>query len=43
MLLERGEWSRLALYVGLSLLLTIAGVVAGGALAGQTLTLRRSL
>ena len=43
MLLERGEWSRLALYVGLSLLLTIAGVVAGGALAGQALTLRRSL
>ena len=43
MLLERGEWSRLALYVGLSLLLTIAGVVAGGALAGQALTLRRSI
>ena len=42
-LLERGEWSRLALYVGLSLLLTIAGVVAGGALAGQALTLRRSI
>jgi fluoride exporter len=43
MLMERGEWSRLALYVGLSLLLTLAGVVAGGALAGQALTLRRSI
>jgi CrcB protein len=43
LLLERGEWSRLALYVGLSLLLTTAGVVAGGGLAGQALTLRRSV
>ena len=43
MLLERGEWPRLAMYVGLSLLLTIAGVVVGGALAGQALTLRRSI
>jgi CrcB protein len=43
MLLERGEWSRLALYAGLSLLLTIGGVLVGGALAGQVLTLRRSL
>lgn len=43
MLLERGEWSRLALYAGLSLLLTIGGVLVGGALAGQVLTFRRSL
>lgn len=42
-LLERGEWSRLALYVGLSLVLTIAGVLIGAALAGQTLALRRTL
>lgn len=42
-LLERGEWSRLALYVGLSLILTLAGVLAGAALAGQALTLRRSI
>lgn len=42
-LLERGEWSRLALYAGLSLVLTVAGALAGAALAGQTLTLRRSL
>ncbi len=42
-MLERGEWSRLALYVGLSLLLTVAGAVLGAVLAGQTLTLRRSL
>jgi len=42
-LLERGDWSRLALYVGLSLLLTVAGAVLGAALAGQTLTLRRSI
>jgi CrcB protein len=42
-LLERGEWSRLAVYIGLSLLLTVAGVVAGGGLAGQALSLRRSV
>jgi len=42
-MLERGEWSRLALYAGLSLLLTIAAVLMGAALAGQVLTLRRSL
>ena len=42
-LLERGEWSRLAVYVGLSLLLTIGGVLLGAALAGQVLSLRRSL
>jgi len=42
-LLERGDWSRLALYVGLSLLLTVAGAVLGAALAGQTLTFRRSI
>ena len=42
-MLERGEWSRLALYVGLSILLTVACVVIGAALAGQALNLRRSL
>ena len=42
-LLERGEWSRLAVYAGLSLLLTIGGVLVGAALAGQVLSLRRSL
>ncbi len=42
-LLERGEWSRLAVYAGLSVLLTIAGVLIGAALAGQALTLRRSI
>jgi CrcB protein len=42
-MLERGEWSRLALYAGLSLLLTIAAVLMGAAVAGQVLTLRRSL
>jgi CrcB protein len=42
-LLERGEWSRLALYAGLSLLLSIGGVLLGAALAGQVVTLRRSL
>ena len=43
MLLERGEWSRLALYAGLSLTLTVAAALAGAAAAGQLLTLRRSL
>jgi len=43
MLLQRGEWSRLALYVGLSLVLTVTGVLAGAALAGQALTLRRAV
>lgn len=42
-MLERGEWSRLALYAGLSLLLTLAAVLLGAAVAGQVLTLRRSL
>ena len=42
-LLERGEWSRLAVYAGLSLLLTIAGVVIGTALAGQALSFRRTI
>lgn len=42
-LLERGEWSRLAVYAGLSLLLTIGGVLLGAALGGQVLSLRRSL
>jgi CrcB protein len=42
-LLERGEWPRLAAYAGLSLLLTVAAVLIGAALAGQVLTLRRSI
>lgn len=42
-LLERGDWSRLALYVGLSILLTVAGALLGAALAGQTLTFRRTI
>lgn len=42
-MLERGEWTRLALYVGMSVLLTVACVVIGAALAGQALNLRRSL
>ncbi len=42
-LLERGEWTRLAVYMGLSLLLTVAGVLAGAALAGQALTFRRTI
>jgi CrcB protein len=42
-MLERGEWSRLAVYAGLSLVLTVAGTLIGAALAGQVLTLRRSL
>jgi CrcB protein len=42
-LLERGEWSRLATYAGLSLVLTVACTLAGAALAGQVLTLRRAL
>jgi len=42
-MLERGEWTRLAVYAGLSLLLTIVAALAGAALAGQTLTLRRTL
>jgi CrcB protein len=41
-MLERGEWSRLGLYVGLSLVLTVAGVLLGATLAGQTLALRQS-
>jgi len=41
-MLERGEWSRLALYAGLSLLLTVAGALIGAAMAGQALALRRS-
>lgn len=41
-LLERGEWSRFGLYAGLSLVLTIAGTLLGGAAAGRTLLLRRS-
>jgi len=42
-LLDRGEWSRLALYAGLSLLLSLAAVLMGAALAGQVLALRRSI
>jgi fluoride exporter len=42
-MLQKGEWSRLALYAGLSLALTIAAALAGFALAGGALSLRRSL
>ena len=42
-LLQKGEWSRLALYTGLSMALTIAATLAGFALAGGALSLRRSL
>jgi CrcB protein len=42
-MLERGEWPRLALYVGLSVILTIGATLLGAALAGQVLNLRRSL
>jgi CrcB protein len=42
-LLQRGDWARLASYAGLSLLLTLAAVLLGSALAGQVLTLRRAL
>jgi CrcB protein len=42
-LLQKGEWSRLALYAGFSMALTIAATLAGFALASQMLTLRRSL
>jgi CrcB protein len=42
-MLQKGEWSRLALYTGLSLALTIAATLAGFALAGGALSLRRSL
>jgi CrcB protein len=42
-LLQRGDWSRLAMYAGLSLVLTVAAVLMGAALAGQVLTLRRVL
>ena len=42
-MLERGEWSRLAVYAGLSLVVTVAATLAGAATAGQVLTLRRAL
>jgi len=42
-MLQKGEWSRLALYAGLSLALTIAATLTGFAIAGGALTLRRSL
>lgn len=42
-LLERGEWTRLGLYVALSLALTVAGTLLGAAAAGRTLAFRRAL
>lgn len=42
-LLERGEWTRLGLYVGLSLCLTVAGTLLGAATAGRALALRRAI
>ncbi len=42
-LLERGEWTRLGLYVSLSLALTVAGTLLGAAAAGRTLAFRRAL
>lgn len=41
-LLERGEWTRLGLYVGLSLGLTVAGTLVGAA-AGRALAAGRSV
>jgi CrcB protein len=41
-MLEEGQWTRLAAYVGLSVLLTVAGTLAGFAVAREILTLRRS-
>ncbi|HET9293089.1 MAG TPA: fluoride efflux transporter CrcB [Gemmatimonadales bacterium] len=41
-MLEEGQWTRLAAYVGLSVLLTVAGTLAGFAVAREVLTLRRS-
>lgn len=41
-MLEEGQWTRLAAYVGLSVLLTLAGTLAGFAAAREVLTLRRS-
>ncbi len=41
-MLEEGQWTRLAAYVGLSVLLTVAGTLAGFTVAREVLTLRRS-
>jgi CrcB protein len=41
-MLEEGQWTRLAAYVGLSVLLTVVGTLAGFAAAREVLTLRRS-
>lgn len=41
-MLEEGQWARLAAYVGLSVLLTVVGTLAGFAAAREVLTLRRS-
>jgi fluoride ion exporter CrcB/FEX len=41
-MLEEGQWTRLAAYVGLSVLLTVAGTLVGFAVAREVLTLRRS-
>jgi len=42
-MLEEGQWTRLAAYVGLSVLLTVAGTLIGFAVAREVLTLRRSV
>ena len=41
-MLEEGQWTRLAAYVGLSVILTLAGTLAGFAAAREVLLLRRS-
>ena len=42
-MLEEGQWTRFAAYVGLSVLLTLAGTLAGFAAAREVLVLRRSV
>ena len=42
-MLEEGQWVRLGTYAGLSLLLTVAGTLAGFAMAREVLALRRSV
>lgn len=41
-MLEEGQWTRLAAYVGLSVLLTVVGTLVGFAAAREVLTLRRA-
>lgn len=42
-LLESGQWNRLALYVGLSLVLALGGAILGVVAAREVLLLRRTL